>query len=606
MYRAICAIILIVLAPLRIYPQTFTASVNNTTVGIDDRFELSFTYSGDDINQLKNFRAPDFNDFIVLSGPNYSTSMQIINGAVSASQTQTYIIKARAVGKFTIGSATIEHSGNIYKSTPLVLTVIKGTTSKSQPETQEVNTAEIAENIFVKAIPDKNRVYKGEQVIVTFKLYSRLSFTNIFYSKVSQQEGFWTEEIETDPKGAPSIEMIDGKKFQVYILNRIAVFPSRTGELVITPNEFKIPVIIQRKKKGGNSLFDDFFNDPFFNRNESYEYTTKSNRVVITALPLPESSVPESFNGVVGDYSISSELSKTTTKANEPISLKLQISGSGNIALINIPELKLAPGFETYEPKSSDNINRSGRISGGKTIDYLIIPRTTGKKEIPPVEFSYFSPLKKSYVTLRTPAYTINVEEGESNGKYFSGKEEIRILSDDIRYIKTSGDDIKPHNEILLDKPGFWIAIIFPVFLFTGAVWWRKKNDKLYANLDLLRYQKAEKVAKTRYRNAKRYLERKEQVLFYSEIAQALFGYLEDKLHIPKAEFSLERAAAEMSARNISEEIVIKMKDCAEKCEFYRFAPHKDGTEEMNIMYSEMTGVIIGIEKSLLKGKNGK
>ncbi len=606
MYRAVFAIILIVLLPVSIYPQTFTASVNNTTVGIDDRFELSFTYSGDDINQLKNFRPPDFNDFIILSGPNYSTSMQIINGAVSASQTQTYIIKAKSIGKFTIESASIEHSGNVYRTNPLVLTVIKGTTTKSQSETADVNIKEIAENIFVKATADKNRVYKGEQVIVTFKLYIRLSFTNINYSKVSQQEGFWTEQIETDPKGEPSVEMVDGKKFQVYTLNRIAVFPSRTGELYVTPNEFKIPVIIQRKKRGGNSLFDDFFNDPFFNRNESYEFTTKSNKVVINALPLPENNVPSSFNGVVGDYSITSELSKSGTKANEPITLKLRISGTGNISLINIPELKLSPGFETYEPKSSDDINRNSRISGVKTVDYLIIPRTTGKKEIPPLEFSYFSPEKRSYVTLRTPAYTINVEEGESNGKYYSGKEEIRILSDDIRYIKTSGDDIQIHSEILIYKPGFWIAAILPVFLFIGAVWWRKKNDRLYANVDLLRYQKAEKVARTRFRNAKRYLEKEEQVLFYSEIAQALFGYLEDKFHIPKAEFSLERAAAEMNERNINEEIVLKMKDCAGKCEFYRFAPHKNGTEEMNKMYLTMTEVIVGIEKSLLGGKNGK
>jgi len=605
MYRPVFVLFIILLLSSEIFPQSFSASVRSTTVGIDDRFELSFTYSGDDINQLKNFQPPDLSDFIILSGPNISTSMQIINGVVSASQTQTYIIKARSLGNFTIPSASIEHSGNVYKSNPLTIKVIKGAAEKNQVEDEGVDVKEIAANVFVRAVPDKNRVYKGEQVIITFKLYSRLSFTNIYYSKVSQQEGFWTEQIETDPKGAPSIEVIDGKKFQVYLLNRIAVFPTKTGELVITPNEFKIPVIIQKKKRGGGSLFDDFFNDPFFNRNEAYEYTTKSNRVVITAIPLPENDVPENFNGAVGDYSIRSEINKTSTKTNDPVNLKIEISGTGNIALLNIPQLKLSSGFEVYEPKTADNISRIGRISGTKTLDYLIIPRVTGKREIPPVEFSYFSPSKKSYVTLKTAPYNLTIGEGESDGKYFAGKEEIRVLSEDIRFIKTSGNDIGKRSGLVLYRTEFWIAALLPMFLFTGAVLWRKRNEKLNANLDLLRYQKAEKVARNRFKTAKKYLINKEQVRFYSEIAQALFGYLEDKFHIPKAEFSLDRASYEMRNMNLSDEIIEKMKDCAEKCEFFRFAPHKDGTEEMNKMYTEMTEVIIGIERSLLRGKNG-
>jgi hypothetical protein len=256
------------------------------------------------------FRPPDFSNFIVLSGPNYSTSMQIINGAVSASQSHTFLLKPRNTGTFTIGSASIRHGDNSYTTQPLSITVVQGnSTPKQQAQDDGVDVKEIAENIFVKAIVDRNRVYKGEQVIVTFKLYSRLSFTGIHSSKVSQHEGFWTEQLDTDPKGAPTVEVIDGKRFQVYTINRIAVFPSRTGELFIAPNEYTIPVIIQKKRRGSGSLFDDFFNDPFFNRNESYEYKAKSNKITITSLPLPEENVPASFKGVVGEYTLNSELS---------------------------------------------------------------------------------------------------------------------------------------------------------------------------------------------------------------------------------------------------------------------------------------------------------
>jgi hypothetical protein len=608
MKRVHCFLLFLFFAA-EVCPQSFTASVKNNNVGVDDRLEVSFTYNGDDINRLSNFRPPDFSNFIVLSGPNYSTSMQIINGAVNASQTQTFILKPRNAGTFTIGSASIQHGGNTFNSQPITINVTKGSsTPKTEAQDDGVNLQEIAENLFVRASADKNRVYKGEQVIVTFRLYSRLNITGIYSSKVSQHEGFWTEQLD-EIKGAPAVEVIDGKRYQVYTINRIAVFPSKTGELTISPNEFTIPVIIQKKRRGGGgSLFDDFFNDPFFNRNESYEYKARSNKLTIISLPLPEDNIPVSFKGAVGEFTLKSEISKTTTKTNDPVTLKMEISGTGNIALISNPDLILpASGFEKYDPKSADNIIRSERISGKKNIDYLIIPRTTGKKEIPPVEFSYFSPSRKTYVTLRTEPYILDVKQGETSGsQYYAGKEEIRLLSDDIRYIKVSGNDIRPRSGILLYQSGFWLAVIFPLFILGGIVIWRKQNDKLNADIDLLRYQKAEKIAKNRFKNARKYLNNNDQVSFYSEIAQALFGYLEDKFHIPKAEFSLERASEEMSRRNIDPEVTGKMKEYAARCEFIRFAPHNNGISEMNNMYSGLTEVIVAIERSVVKGKNGK
>jgi hypothetical protein len=606
--RVVISMILVFLMGGEAFSQSFSASVKNTTIGVDDRFELTFTYNGDDINKLSGFRPPEFTDFIVLSGPSYSTSMQIINGAVSASQSQTYILKAKTTGTFTIPSASIQHSGKYFSSQPLTINVVKGSsTPKTETQDDGVNVQEIAENIFVKATAEKNRVYKGEQVIITFKLYSRLSFTGIYSSKVSQHEGFWTEQLDSDNKGAPDEEVIDGKRFRVYLINRIAVFPSRTGELTISPNEFTVPVIIQKKRRSGGSMFDDFFNDPFFSRNEAYEYKARSNKITITALPLPDENVPASFKGSVGEYSLRSELNKNNTKTNDPVILKLELSGTGNIALLNTPELKLPPGFEVYDPKSTDDISRASRVSGKKTIEYLIIPRTSGKKEIPSVEFSYFSPAKKGYVTLKTDPYKIEVQQGETAvNQYYAGKEEIRLISDDIRFIKISGNDIRPRSGLLLYQSGFWLAVIFPIIFFSGAVLWRVRNNRLSADLDMLRYQKAEKVARNRFKRAKSYLEKQDQVNFYSEISLALFGYLEDKFHIPKAEFSLDRASDEMIRRTIDSETIIKMKEYAERCEFYRFAPQKNGVAEMNSMYSGLTEVIVSIEKSVVKGKNGK
>ena len=436
-----CFIFLFVLQ-WSLFGQSFHANVNSTTVALNDKFEVSFTFEGQEANAIKNFLPPDLNkDFLILSGPNQSTSMQIINGAVSGSISYSYYIQSRNLGEYTIGSAKIVYKDQEYRSEPIKIKVVAGVPKTKQNEQQtsaNVSEKEISENLFIRAIVDKQRVFKGEQVTVNYKLYTRLDIAaQMSVSKLPSYQGFWAEELETSPNISFTTETIDGKQFKVGLIKKAALFPSQTGELSLTPFELKVPILI-KKKRGTGNIFDDFFDDPFFGRRETYEYTAKSNTVKITSIELPHTNIPLSFNGAVGEFSINAKIDKTQVKANEPIALKLEISGTGNMQLINIPEIKLPPGFEKYEPKVTEQINRSNKISGKKTIDYLLVPRIIGKTEISPIEFSYFIPSQKSYVTLKTDSFTIEVSKGDGTSD-FSGlsKEDIKVLGDDIRYIKT-------------------------------------------------------------------------------------------------------------------------------------------------------------------------
>jgi hypothetical protein len=585
-----------------LFAQSFVATVNDNKVGVNDRFDVTFTFQGKNINALKNFTPPTFQGFKVLSGPNQSTSMQIINGVSSSSFALSYTVMPQSMGVFTIGSASIQYDGQTYTSDPLKITVVQGSPKPKDQNDQSISNEEIAKNLFIRATIDRNKVYQGEQVTVTYKLYTRLNIAaQMSVDKLPHYQGFWAEEIDTPTNINFTTEVVDGKQYRVGLLKRAALFPSQSGKLEVTPFELTIPIQVEKKKKS-NNMWDDFFGDPF-GRAEIIQYSAKSNTLKVDVMPLPENNKPASFNGAVGKFDFTASLDKSNTKTNEPITLKLKITGTGNIQLLDFPPFDAPNGFEKYDPKVDDQINRTGVISGFKEAEYLLIPRIAGTREIPSIEFSYFDPSKGSYQIIKSKSFDVKIEQGTniSSGPSTADQQTVQQLDNDIRYIKTSFNDVQKSTDLLFERTGFWIASIIPFLATIFSVGWKRRQDKLAGNVQLLKYSKAEKVARKRFKKAKRLLEQNNVELFYAEISQALFGYLEDKFRIPTSEFTLERAAAELSERKISPELVEKMKNNAEKCEYIRFAPGTNPRQAMNEMYKSLSEVVIEIERSIVK-----
>jgi len=610
--KALSVIVLMVaIFPLGIFCQSFTASTSSTKVDEGEQFEVTFTYSGTEMNSIGNFQPPNFNSFLILSGPNQSSNMQIINGAVSGSRAFTYYLQPRSVGKFTIGSAAISVKGQTLKSDPLPIEVVKGGTpqqSKKTQGSQDVSSKEISENVFIRALVDKNSVYQGEQVTVTYKLYTRLNIQSPQVSKLPSYQGFWSEEIETSNQITFARENYEGKVFNVAVLKRAALFPTQTGELSVTPFELKIPVLVQRKKRS-NSPFDNFFDDPFFGRTESVEYTAKSNTVKVKVLPLPQTTL-SSFTGAVGDYTLQTSVDKKIVRQNEPVTLKVMVSGEGNINLLDPPQMQIPNGFEKYEPKISTNVSRGGVISGKKNFELLVIPRVSGNFEIPAMQFTFFNPRKKIYQTESSPAYQIIVEQGSaeySGGTSGLSKEEIKLLSQDIRFIKTDFSDvtkkIKPVENSLLVDLGLYSL---PLLVLLGFLFWKQKQEKLSGNITLLKNLRAEKIAKARLKTAAKYLKEQNDTLFFAEISLAVYGYLEDKLSINKADFTVEAAISRLLINEVDEDMIAEMRFILEKCEFVRFAPSQNILEDMNLLYKRTAALIALLEAKILLKRGTK
>lgn len=592
-----------------VFAQKFEVSVDKTTVQQNERFQVYFTFDGGDRSSLQSFKPPNFKNFSVLSGPNQSSSMSIINGNVSSTITYSYIIVAPNIGDFTVESASVEYKGNEYKTDELKINVIKGAakSTNSQTNNQAMSNDELKENVFIRAIADKHNVVKGEQVTVTYKLYTKLNISSPQISKLPQYKGFWAEALETGNNIQFEVEMYDGVRYRSAVLKKVALFPTKSGQLTVTPFELEIPVIVKKSQRN-NDPFDSFFNDSFFGRTETIQFKAVSNDVVINVNDLPTNGMPESFAGAVGEFSFQATLDKNEVKANEPVTLKLEVTGKGNIELIDLPTVKLPPGFEQYDPKSSKNVNTNGVVSGTKTEEYLIVPRVPGIKEIEPIKFSYFDPRLKRYIEQTSPKFIINVGIGDSefasSNSGFS-KEDVKLLSQDIRFIQTSNFELVPKEKGSIVKSWFWGMLIFPLFMMLITIGIKRRQDKISGNVQLVKSRKAEKKAKLRLKFAQKALEENNLEKYYEEVSKGLFGYLEDKLQLQKAESSIEKVSSLLEKNGVNNELIQHVKDILEKCEFSRFAPQAQTTEIATNLYNETVNIIVEIE-NLVNSKKKK
>jgi hypothetical protein len=580
----------------------FVASVERTTVAAGEQFEVLYTLSGSGVGGGRNFQPPDFGQFVILSGPNQSTNMQIINGQISSSVTYSYVLYARQPGKYTIGPARVEVRGSVITSNPLTIEVTQARSrqapdgrSESPPEAQN-----IGENLFIRATVNKNRVLRGEQITVEYKLYTRVNVSGYDISKAPAYEGFWAEEIEQPRQPDVTTEQYEGRDYRVATIRKTALFPTQAGKLTIPPLEVRCAVQVQAQRRRGSDPFDLFFNDPFFQRLQTVEYNFKSNPVTVTVDPLP-SHAPATFTGAVGSFTFQASFDKKEVQAGDPLTLKLVVSGTGNVKLLTLPRPQLPGDMEAYEPKISDELTREGAvIRGKKSAEYLVVARNPGLRVIESIPFTYFDLTKREYVTLRSPRFEITIK----GGKEIAGsvapatKSDVKLLGQDIRFLKMSFTGLKKKEN---RDGGFWMAgaLVLPPLLFVGALLYGKRIEKIYGDLPSLRSQKAGREATKRLKRASNILQRGDTESYHAEISRALLGYLRDKLRIPPASLTLDEAVTQLGLRGVPHETVEQLRSCIERAEFARFAPASDTKEARRDLLEMAAHVIQTIERSL-------
>ena len=566
-------------------------------VELGEQFRLAFTVNA----KGQNLKLPELSDFLILMGPSttQSSSFQIINGTSSQSVSFSYlfILKAKKDGHFTINPASININGTSVTSNSLTIEVVKGSAKPTGGGTEQPTATPGSvpkSDLFVKLIVDRKNLYKGDHAMATIKIYSKVNLTGFEDITLPSFEGFWSQDVALPQQISLQRESYNGEIYNVGTLKKTLLFPQQTG--TITIDKVKIVCIVQQRVKQAKSFFDDFF-DNFAN----VKATITSDPVIVTVNPLP--SGPADFSGAVGRFDLRSTITSTNVKENDAITLRIDVSGNGNIKLINAPKLKLPADFEVYDPKTQSNYTATAEgLNGNISFEYLFLPRFAGEYTIPPVNFVYFDPIAGRYATKSSQEFKIHVAKGDgtqSRAVMSSvAKEDVKFLGKDIRFIKQGKNELVPKGEVFFGSFSFYLIYLAGVLGLLLLYLLYQQQIRENANVARVKNKKASKVALRRLKEASLHLKNGATERFFEAVTRAFWGYLSDKMTIPFAELNKDRASAELVNHKASEAVINRFIQIIDTCEYARFAPGEANNRMLEI-YDEACDVMGQMDKEI-------
>lgn len=603
--KRLTTILCMLLAVVAAMAQTLTGSAPSH-VAAGEQFRLTYTVNTQDVSDFRAGSIPE--ELEVLIGPNRSmqSSYQMINGHTSSSSsiTYTYIVRATKNGTFTIPPAHVVVGGKSIASNSLTVKVSGSSSagaggssrqrSNDDGEIRDAGSQISGSDLFIKVSANKKRVHEQEPILLTYKVYTLVGLTSL-RGDMPDLKSFYTQEVDLPQQKSFSIETLNGRPYRTTTWSQYVMFPQMTGKLEIPSITFE-GIVVQQ-----NRNIDPF--EAFFNGGSGYVEVKKKIQapgIEIQVDPLP--TRPANFSGGVGKFNISAQLDKTEIKANDPVSMRVIVSGIGNLKLIKQPVVNFPKDFDKYEPKITDKTKlTSNGIEGSMIYDILVVPRHQGKYEIPPVEFTYFDTSANAYKTIKSESFTLDVARGSGTGAVndFS-QTDLQELTKDIRYIKTG--DTRQHSldEFFFGSTAYWISltVLALIFISLFVIFRQRAIDN--ANITKMRGKKANKVATKRLKNAARLMAANKPGAFYDEVLRALWGYVGDKLNIPVEQLSHDNISQRLSERNVGEETISQFIGALDECEFERYAPG-DPKGNMSKVYDKAINAIETIETTMKK-----
>ena len=607
--KGVFVVLLLLLGSAVFAQNTFVVDAPRV-VGQDEAFRVVFTADG----EIEDFQTPQFTGLEVLAGPSQSKMMssQYINGKSSKKVeiSYTYIVRPVAEGMAKISAASATIGGKVYTTKEMQVEVVKGAASNGgsqqqqgqitgdAQQTKQKSSSEVSsKDVFLQLSFSKTKVVKGEPIIATLKLYTKVGIAGFEDIKFPVFDGFWSQEIETPQNINFVRENVDNQIYSAAVLRKYVLLPQQTGDLEIKPAEMICQVQVMTAPRG-RSIFDDFFDQGY----QIVKKRVNSGDAKIKVSPLP-AGAPASFGQGVGNFSLKVELSRDSVKAHEAGSVIVTVQGTGNLNLIEAPKVQLPADFELYDVKTSNSYSYGANgISGSKSFEYPFIPRSEGVFEIPPVEYSYYDIKQGKYVTLKSEPVEIKVAKGDgvAAGTLVQGisKQSVASLGEDIRYILQGAAGLGRKGHFFVGSWIFFVLLALLIAVYAVLYWALKKRAKLKGDVVRTRNKKANKVARTRLKLAKSYMEQNLRSPFYEEVHKALLGYISDKLAIQFADMQRDTIKETMEAKKVSEANIAAFLQVLEDCEMARYSFGGD-QGEISQVYGKAMEIISALEDEL-------
>ena len=561
----------------------FEAEVSKTKLGVNENLRVDFKMNKDG----DNFSPPTFNGFRVVGGPNQSVSNSWINGVRTFSKTYSYFLTPEKKGNYTIGQASIEIDGDIYKTLPVKVQVTEAVESSLSPGSP---SSVVDDDIELSIEISKSNPYLNEPISVEFKLLfnPKINVTNLGEIDNPEFKNFWSQNIKI-PRLEIKSTSYKGQRYNYVTWKKALLFPQKAGDLELLPLTLDVTIDVPTNRR-------DFFG------NTIYTQTSKkvaSRKRIIKVKNFPENGKPESFNGAVGNFDISLNSSKSQLKATESFQLEFKVNGNGNLKLFSLPEIIVPSSLEKYAPEFKEKINTSlSGMNGEISNVYTIVPQYQGKYPIPPVEFSFFNPKTEQYVTLYSNESIVDVLDGptrlsESNVQASNPVSNSITSSDQFNFIKLSSDFIQIDRKNIIDskKILFTLFLIPIIILVFAIIYFNLLNKKVSENI--LKSRDADLLARQYLNNAKIDMNNKDS--FYASLENALFNFIKSKYLIEREDFSKDRLKSILEKDKISDNIIEDLIDIINSCELARYTPTTP--EGMDQDYEKAVKVISNFDK---------
>lgn len=569
---------------------TFQAQVDRTEISLDEQVTLTVSLAGN-VNVVPRPKLPALNQFIVYEAGR-SQNFSYAGGQVSSSVNFNYVLAPRMAGRFIIPPLEIQVEGKTYRTNPIEITVTGPGQAQPSPKApvREPRPGQPQESgigsgdIWIETSLDKDTVYVGQQVTLTLKFYQGVRlFQNPEYTPPTLT-GFWTEDL---PPQKRYHQNIGNRRYYVQEI-KTALFPTTSGRKSIGSAELKCQVedLESFLNRDPFSVFDEDLSQLF---SQGKPKILRSQPLFVEVLPLPAGQ-PANFSGGAGKFNLKTELDKTEVATGQPVTLKITVSGIGNIRSVTAPALPELASFRTYNSSSSENISKADyKLQGAKTFEQILIPKEPGSFTIPPVEFSYFDVGEKQYRTQKSSSYTLIVKSSGSEALVAgpAGENQISPKIKDIHYLKTElGNSHKPVQ--VYRHPFFWALQSLPILAL--ALLWRVQThkEKLLQNPAYARARLAYKKAQTRLQQAQTCLASGNQGEFHSLLHKAISGYLSDKLDWDGSAVFTEEIGSNLKEYSLRSGYIQKITAILGECEQARFG-RLAGDKNQKILLLEQT-----------------
>jgi hypothetical protein len=627
----------------------FSTQVGGEKMGIKDQLQVDYVLQN--AQQIESLSPPNYTDFNIVGGPYQSSqsNIQMMGNRMVESKTITisYVLQPKHLGVCTVLGAIAKDAANhTYVSNAVSVQVVNGSLAQQRsssrdpfgdddqdpwammrqqmqqmqqlfsgrgrqqaPPTnqsaEEIKApADLNKDVFIKVSVDKSSAYVGEQITTSYKLYTRLPM-QMSISKLPSLNGFWTQDFELPKEMKPTEEIINGKKYQVFLLKKSALFPQQVGKLQLDPAEAKGLVRVVQKTKRANPFADDpffsqfgslFMGDPFFDNDlfsgmayKDIPVTIASAPVSINVKEVPNTKKPVTYTGAVGKFQFDVQLDKLSCSTDDALKLKLLIRGSGNLKLIEAPVFDLPKGLEKYDPVVIDSITgRTTAIEGFKQFEYALLPTAPGDYEIAPITFSYFNPATQQYESIFSPPIHLHV---------VLGKQLPANKKDKLSQFHNYNHSINAQNPFYAFEHAWYWMIMLLVGLFLLIQLTKHKWQKMWSAWVDKRNNRSNRVALKRMKKAQVFLDQKQIELFYEEVSKAIWLYLSDKLTIDLASLSKEAALEKLAARQLEQKIIDNVTAVINDCEMALYAP-SIAEHKMQQTYQDTIAIITHIENS--------